>query len=186
MADEGPRRPTTDAGLVVLDSLDNMMSQLVARLAGIGDDEYLWEPVGGMWSVRHRSDGSVTVDGAGERDVDPAPVTTIAWRLWHLAVDCFDNYARRLSGDSSDSPPDPAWYLDAGLAVDALAASWRRYREALTDRPDWWAELGAAWGPFEHHSTVDIALHSCNELVHHGAEIALLRDLHRAQGTTPA
>ncbi|MGI9646833.1 MAG: DinB family protein [Ilumatobacteraceae bacterium] len=172
------RRPTSDVDVVVLDSLDYMMSQLVDRLAGIGDQEYLWEPVGGMWSARQREDGSVTVDGAGERHLEPAPVTTIAWRLWHLAVDCFDDYTRRLAGDGRDLAPDPSWYLDPGSALDALATSWSNYRDTLAGRPDWWAELGEAWGPWGQHSTVDIALHSGNELVHHGAEIALLRDLY--------
>ena len=178
MADR--RRPTTDADVVVLDSLDYMAAQLLARLEGLADDEYLWEPVVSTWSVRRRDDGSVAVDGAGVRDVEPAPVTTIAWRLWHLAVDCFDDYSRRLSGDGRDLEPDPAWYLTADEAVAALTASWQNFRTTTADRADWWAELGPSWGPWGHHSTVDIALHAGNELVHHGAEIALLRDLHRA------
>ena len=178
MADT-PRRPTHDVSDVVLDSLDGMMNRLVDRLDGLGDEEYRWEPVEGMWSVRARSDGSVTVDGAGVRDVDPAPVTTIAWRLWHLAVDCFDDYARRLAGDGRDLDPDPSWHLDAGSAVASLATSWQDYRTAIAAR-DGWGELGDSFGPWSRHSTADIALHAGNELVHHGAEIALLRDLYRA------
>lgn len=60
----------------------------------------------------------------------------------------------------------------------ALTASWTQYRGVIADRASWWAELGAAWGPRASHSTVDMALHAGNELVHHGAEIALLRDLY--------
>ena len=45
------------------------------------------------------------------REIDPAPATTIAWRLWHLSVDCFDDYARRLSGDGRDLDPDATWTL---------------------------------------------------------------------------
>lgn len=30
-------------------------------------------------------------DDGGERDADPPPVTTIAWRLRHIAVDFFDD-----------------------------------------------------------------------------------------------
>ena len=82
-------RPATDVSVVVLDSIDSMVAQLFSRLKGVTQAEYLWEPVDDMWSVRKRDDGSVSVDGAGDRDVEPAPVTTIAWRMWHLSVDCF-------------------------------------------------------------------------------------------------
>ncbi|MDH3753264.1 MAG: DinB family protein [Acidimicrobiia bacterium] len=158
-----------------------MIGQLFERLEGITNDEYLWEPAIGMWSTRVRDDGSVTVDGVGQRDVDPAPVTTIAWRLWHLSVDCLDSYTHRFVGDAPDLDPDARWFLDADRAVDSLARSWERYRSEIAGRPRWWEELGSAWGPWSRHSVVDMSLHAGNELVHHGAEIALLRDLYRAQ-----
>ncbi len=172
-------RPTTDVAAVVLGSLDAMVGQLFERLGGITNEEYLWEPVGYMWSARPQSDGSVAVDGAGVREITPAPVTTIAWRLWHLSVDCLDDYTRRLLGDESDLPPDAGWFLDADRAVAALDGSWRSYRSVVAGRSRWWDELGPAWGPWTHHSVVDMALHAGNELVHHGAEIALLRDMYR-------
>lgn len=174
-------RPTTDVSVVVLDSIDAMVAQLFSRLEGVTKEEYLWEPVDGMWSVRKRDDGSVSVDGAGDRDVDPAPVTTIAWRMWHLSVDCFADYTRRILGDGHDVELDVAWYLDADEAVSALSESWRNYRAAISGRDQWWDELGPNWGPWAHHSITDMALHCGNELVHHGAEIALLRDLYRWQ-----
>jgi hypothetical protein len=171
-------RPTTEVAVALLDSLDSMTGQLFARLDGLTAEEYLWELAVGMWSVRRRDDGAVTVDGAGVREIAPAPVTTIAWRLWHLSVDCLDDYTRRLLGDGRDIEPDARWVLDADQAIARLAASWERYRGALTGRSSWWDELGPAWGPWSHHSAVDMALHAGNELVHHGAEIALLRDLY--------
>jgi hypothetical protein len=182
MSEPAQTRPTTEVAVAVLDSLDHMAAQLFARLDGITDDEYRWEPVLGMWSVRPRDDGAVTVDGTGNRDVAPAPVTTIAWRLWHLSVDCLDDYTRRMLGDGRDVEPERAWYLDTDQAVAALTASWTQYRGVIADRSSWWAELGAVWGPWASHSTVDMVLHAGNELVHHGAEIALLRDLYAGQG----
>jgi hypothetical protein len=64
------------------------------RLAGLTDAEYRWEPVAGAWNVRPRGTGSAPVQaGAGEfvidyawPEPDPAPVTTIAWRLGHITV----------------------------------------------------------------------------------------------------
>jgi hypothetical protein len=40
-------------------------------------------------------------------------------------------------------------------------------------------ELGPDWGPYEHDSWAGLELHAQDELSHHGAEIALLRDLYR-------
>ena len=61
-------------------------------------EEYLWEPAPGSWSVRRRADGpgprATVLDGAGKWGRDsyrdkapcPPPVTTIAWRMMHIAV----------------------------------------------------------------------------------------------------
>ena len=62
----------------------------------ITDEEYLWEPVPGSWSVRRRADGpgqrATVLLGAGEWGRDsapehpyPPPFTTIAWRLSHIS-----------------------------------------------------------------------------------------------------
>jgi hypothetical protein len=40
--------------------------------------------------------------------------------------------------------------------------------------------LGPAWGPFAESTHADLVVHAHDELAHHGAEIALLRDLYRA------
>ena len=67
------------------------------RFAGLTDEEYRWEPVPGMWSVRPRGTsaaplavgpGDFTFEHA-EPEPDPVPVTTIAWRLAHMTVGVF-------------------------------------------------------------------------------------------------
>jgi len=171
-------RPTTEVSAVILASMDRMFDQLITRLDGLTDDEYLWEPVADMWSVRQRADGSSVVDGAGQRDIDPPPVTTIAWRLWHIAIDCFDDYARRFDGDDTAAPA--AWTTSADEAVEILKQRWASYRSVVASRP-WWDPLGESWEAWAQHSTADMAMHASNELVHHGAEIGLLRDLHRSE-----
>jgi hypothetical protein len=75
----------------VVDSLDQTWTQLDHRLSGLTQIEYLWEPVPGCWSVRDTGDGRAAVADWADPDPDPAPVTTIAWRMWHIAVDCVDN-----------------------------------------------------------------------------------------------
>lgn len=62
---------------------------------------------------------------------------------------------------------------------DRLEGSWNRWREVMAGQSDWWSQLGEAWGPWSRHSVADMVEHAGNELVHHGAEIALLRDLYR-------
>ena len=64
-------------------------------------------------------------------------------------------------------------------AIEILKGKWTGYR-SLVDSRDWWNQLGDIWGPWSSHSVADMAMHASNELVHHAAEIALLRDLHRA------
>jgi hypothetical protein len=65
------------------------------------DEEYLWEPVPGCWSIRPTGPG-----GRGEieqawPDPEPAPVTKIASRLSHLAVGVFGLRASHHFGDGS-------------------------------------------------------------------------------------
>ncbi len=169
-------RPTDQISDVILDSMDFAFTRLTDRLDGITDEEYLWEPAEGMWSVRVGGDGVPRVEGAGRREIQPAPVTTIAWRLWHLTFDCFDAYTRRFDGDQDQATP--VWTVEADEAVDVLRVKWAGFRRCLTDR-DFWDQLGPNWGHFSRHSVADIAMHAGNELNHHGAEIGLLRDLHR-------
>ncbi len=137
-----PTRPTTEVSDVILDSMDRMFAQLLERLEGLTTDEYLWEPVAETWSVRAREGDISLVDGAGERDVDPPPITTIAWRLWHIAIDCCDDYTRRFRGDTADA--SAAWTLDADEAIEILQDKWLAYRSIVADR-DWWEELGDTW-----------------------------------------
>jgi hypothetical protein len=42
---------------LILSGYDDAWSRLDARLGGLTQDEYLWEPVGEMWSVRPTPDG---------------------------------------------------------------------------------------------------------------------------------
>src|SRR5437870_276500 len=63
------------------------------EIAGMTDDEYLWEPVPNCWSIRPRAAGpglgAIVLVGAGKWGRDsarpshpsPPPFTTIAWRL---------------------------------------------------------------------------------------------------------
>ncbi|MFN8536803.1 MAG: DinB family protein [Thermomicrobiales bacterium] len=77
----------------ILAQFEFARGRLLDRLVGLTDDEYLWEPVPGCWSIRPRAQVAANRSyGSGawqlERaypEPDPAPFTTLAWRLCHLA-----------------------------------------------------------------------------------------------------
>jgi hypothetical protein len=68
-------------------------------LETLTDEEYLWEPVPGCWSIRPTGPGGRGEFEDARPDPEPAPVTTIAWRLSHLAVGVFGLRASRYFGD---------------------------------------------------------------------------------------
>ena len=172
----------------LLDQLDfHWNGQLRPRLAGLTDEEYLWEPVRGCWSVRPRGTGDAPVRaGSGALTIDwaypqpePAPVTTIAWRIGHLVVGVFGaRNASHFGGPEADYMTwEYAGTADAALAqLDAAHAAWvegvRGLGEEGLTRP-----CGPAEGPWADHSMAELVLHINREAIHHGAEIALLRDL---------
>jgi hypothetical protein len=162
--------------------------QLRPRLEGLGDEEYLWEPVPG-WSIRPRgtcTSPSPIGRGAWQRDdapddPDPAPITTIAWRLAHITVDVL---AMRVA-DHFGGPPAhyESWeYVgSASAALDQLDAQYEAWHAGVRSlggeglaQP-----CGPAEGSWADAPLAALVLHINRELIHHGAEVALLRDLYR-------
>lgn len=73
----------------LLDQMQFYWDQMLwPRLEGLTDQEYLWEPAQPAWTVRPQPDGTALIDWALEPP-EPEPVTTIAWRLCHIAGPCF-------------------------------------------------------------------------------------------------
>lgn len=156
-------------------SLEYSKGELYARLTGLSDEEYLWEPVPECWSVTPDDDGWTA---SNDPEADPAPFTTIAWRMWHL-WDCFESYSERAYGTRSSALPYDRF---VGSAVEATALLRRAIDhfgaefEALG--PEAIGEpLGPTFGSFAESNRVDLTLHALREFNSHGAEIGLLRDL---------
>lgn len=157
------------------------------RLDGLTDEEYLWEPVAGAWSVRPRGTGATAqAIGSGDWEIDfalpepsPAPVTTIAWRLGHIIVGIF---GARAASHFGFRPCDYVTWDYAGTAEGALAqldetyAAWLAGVRGL-DSAALAKAVGEAEGPFVEHPMAELVLHINREAIHHLAEIALLRDL---------
>jgi len=161
------------------------------RLAGLTDDEYHWEPVPGAWGVRPRAEAtSAYAAGAGDMVIDfafpppdPEPVTTIAWRLGHVIVGVFGmRVASHFGGPATDYGSFEYAATAAG-ALDQLDEQYRRWTDGVAALGD--AGLarpcGPAEGPYADKPLATLVLHIHREVIHHGAEIALLRDLYRAR-----
>lgn len=195
----------------LLDQFDFAYERLSGRMTGpavdsgdgsdievgpMTEQEFFWEPVPDCWSVRRRVDGpgprATNLAGAGDwgRDTAPdphpwrPPFTTIAWRLSHLSEGLTlradhttgehaltrDDY--RISGD-----------VESALAAfDSGAAAWRETLVGIGDA----ALDTVGYSTYPHGNDLQepfivIVWWVNQELLHHGAEIGLLRDLYREQ-----
>ena len=160
----------------VADQLDwHWHNQLRPRLTGLSDDEYFWEPVAGCWTV-HRN-GAIDFAYPAPQ---PEPFTTIAWRLAHVIVGVL---AMRNHNHFGGPPADYQSWTYAADADTALAQLDDAYRgwitgvRQLTD-DDLRRPCGPAEGPWAEHSMSELVWHINREVIHHGAEIACIRDLY--------
>jgi hypothetical protein len=183
--------PTRGWNEVLRDQLDfHYRQHFRPRLAGLTDEEYLWEPVPGCWSIRPSGTSTSPAPigtGALRRDdapdePDPPPVTTIAWRIAHMTVECLS--MRTMNHFGVQNAHWETWeYTDhddrALDQLDTAYDAWSAGVEALGEdglaRP-----VGAHEGPWAEFPYADLVLHINRELIHHGAEVCLLRDLYRA------
>ena len=167
-------------------------NHLRPRLDGLTDEEYFWEPVPGCWSLRKRGAATETTTvGTGDYlyefaypEPEIPPVTTIAWRLAHLIVGVF---AARNASHFGGPPASWRDFSYAGTASEALAQLDDAYvtwiKAVRTLGPDGLIRpCGPAEGPYADSPLAELVLHINREAIHHGAEIALLRDLYREKG----
>jgi len=162
-------------------------NQLRPRLEGLTDDEYFWSPVPNPWSVWPRGKSTAPVQaGSGDFTIDfafpepkPAPFTTIAWRLGHVIVGVL---AVRSANHFGGPPASYETWTYAGTAAEALDQldteldRWLTGVRGLSDE-----ELRRPIGPKEAFPDAPMAAliqHIHRELIHHLAEVCLLRDLY--------
>lgn len=197
--------PTQSAGTggdlptVLLDQIEwHVREQLRPRLEGLTDEEYFFDPsgTGRAWTVHPRTPAgeeppTSLQGGSGEMVIDfevpepsPAPLTTIAWRLGHLIVGVL---AMRSHSHHGGPPADYMSWDYAASAAEALAqfdAEYDRWIAGVRtwDADDLQAAVGEAEGAWAAHSRATLVAHLNRELIHHLAEIALLRDLWAHRG----
>ncbi|MCX6045765.1 MAG: DinB family protein [Chloroflexi bacterium] len=177
---------TTRLGLL-LDQYDTSYAMLRERLDGITDAEYFWEPVAHGWSVRRRAEATTTARGKGEwvfendgTDPTPAPFTTIAWRLCHVVAGQMTrcDYTFGTKSLSENEIEFPGSAAEALAFLESSHQAWRAGLATLTD-----ADLDVV-GLSSYPDGLDTQLPfgpllwwTNRELIHHGGEIGLLRDL---------
>lgn len=183
----------TDRLGLLLDQLDTSLGFAKARLDGLTDEEYLWEPTAGMWSIRRRQEARTSrAYGAGEwlldfepADPRPAPLTTIAWRLGHLTSMFWGRWEwtfgeRRRREDAISFSPTATEALDRFWE---LVARWRDGVAGLTDEQLDMVGFGQfPTGLDPQLPFIGIVWWQNRAFIHHTAEIALLRDLWAARG----
>jgi hypothetical protein len=154
-------------------------AQLRPGLGGLTDEEYLWEPAPRCWTVRKVDDRWLPDDGLAP---DPPPFTTIAWRLCHICTVLGARSSFHF-GDGSWSKESVSWPGTAADALTLLDRCWDAWStgvealaaERLTQKSE--GPPGTLDGRFPF---AQVILHVNREVLHHGAEVACLRDLWRS------
>lgn len=117
-------------------------------------------------------------------------MTTIAWRMVHLGGFCLGNRANAFFGADPDADltmfdpslvpmPLPGTAAEAITYLEQAYTAWHDGVAALGDE-DLARPLGPRGAQFADDPMAALVLHLSRELMHHGGEICLLRDLYRA------
>ena len=141
----------------VLGLLDHAWDRLHARMQGLTDEEWAWRPAAGLAEV------------------------SVRWRLDHLTQMLAEQRNWAWLG-SPDRPEAMATASGAAEALQAVATAYAALR-TLVPATDLSAEIGPAAGRYGDATRRSFVLHLADELVHHAAEAALLRDLYGARPT---
>jgi hypothetical protein len=181
------QRPSAMA--MVRGQLEFSWMVLSGRLIQVTDAQYFWQPSEeALTVVRRHTRHGMRVLGAGDwvaqwpNEPDNRTPRTIAWLIAHLTELFFERWEWTF-GDRRQGRDEVTLH---GTAADAVAwlshwvDRWRRSiaeldeEEVMTIGLCQASELDAA-SPFGH-----VALQLNRELIHHGAEIMALQDLHGA------
>ena len=156
--------------------MDEAYARLTARLEGLTEHEFFWQPVRDSWSVFEDRPGHWTYHYAIPDPV-PAPLTSIAWQVVHVGTTRLMYHewaygAARLTFPEIEIPHDISGageLLERGFEL--LSQDLRRESEDGLDQPRLtnWGELWPAWRIFTTMTDHD-ALHS--------GMIGALRDLY--------
>lgn len=162
---------------------DYAWARLRGRLDGLADEEYWWEPVPHCRTVRLMPDGIYRSDGTAQPG-DLNLFTSLSWRLCHIADFLREERNGPWLGLPVPAMPtrigDPGSAADVLVELDRSSGIWHGLLAATTEE-----SLSMPIGPLAGHyggaTRRSFAPHVVDELIHHGAEAMLLRDLYAAR-----
>ncbi|MFF3935052.1 DinB family protein [Streptomyces phaeofaciens] len=104
----------TDRLGLLIDQFDRAREMAQVRLAGLGDEEYLWEPVPGCWSIRRRGEETTPrAFGPGEWLLDQgAP---------EIPANEYDEVARQAAGGMTVAKIADDWSVSVERVEQILA-----------------------------------------------------------------
>ena len=181
-----PTAPPVPARLVQWFAMwDYVVEVLTERLAGLTDNEFLWEPAPTVWTVRPNPAGGRNVVDAEvwAPTGDAAPPRTIAWSMGHLGSGVAIR-ADWLVGEHRAAAEDFDWPLTADAGVRFMLDGLRTWREGVATMTD--ADLdtigrsSAPGGLDRELPLIDIVWWVTKEVTWHAAEIWYVRDLYAA------
>ena len=171
---------------------------------GLTDDEFLWEPMPGCWTVRPVEETRTPtpfVVGAWAADFDASlaapsdaePLTSIAWLFWHIGS--MPGRTAQLDFLGGDHTTESGWtspyiaghpiFTTADEAVGTMRAGWRQIGAALRSASDEQLERPVRFwgygGPGPMGTGAQVIASVLNEVSHHGTQIGVLRDLYRVR-----
>jgi len=163
--------------------------ELRRRLSSVTQDEFVWEPAPGAFSVRRRAEArSARAFGVGDWVVewpagpDEPGVRTVAWLVAHLTEVLTERYDWTF-GEHRLKRPDLTYEGLVGPAVAALTEvvdAWRKGIADMSDDDIFTVGLSQATEIDQVAPFAQLVLHINRELIHHGSEICTLTDLYRA------
>jgi hypothetical protein len=152
-----------------------MLGVLQARIADLSDEEMAWEPVDGCLRMGELAPRVTHFDGV------PEPVSTIGWRLEHIATGMSEERVLEwLAADGAVLPIAPHATAAAMREWLAAAVDWFCSLVASIDDEHLWQPVGAVGGMFGDSPRAGLVMHLTNDAIHHSAEVGVLRDLWRA------
>jgi hypothetical protein len=191
MAEDQTGNPTSVADLVAsgiparlapfLAQWDYVSETTFGRLAGLTDEEYLWEPAPGAWSIRPGRDGKNSADAeVWDATSEPAPPRSLAWTVTHLGNGQLVR-ADYLTGSHTMTSEDLEYPLEADAGLALMRRGLQAWRDGLVEMTD--ADLDTVGrsaypgglDPFL--PLIEIVWWINKELIWHSAEAWLVRDL---------
>jgi hypothetical protein len=138
----------------LVDLFDFVWNRFTDRMAGLMDPEWSWCP---------------TFDDR----------ISLRWRLEHIAQFLIEARNWQWLGMSPPTMANTDASVTSAAALATLSGAFCAWRGLLTNPDvDLSAPIGAPAGPYGHATRQSFVLHVADELIHHTAEAALLRDLY--------